>query len=125
MPVRRRRSPVGDGCARQMRVMPELRRFTRFRVSLPVMNQGAQSPENECAGVVRNVSDGGLMAEFPVRLEPGSVVRLLLRTGRRAVSVEGRIVWTAAAGAMIRHGFAFPEPRGDDLAAELFSRGHQ
>lgn len=108
-----------------MSLMPVLRRFTRFRVSLPVMSQGAQSPGNECAGVVRNVSDGGLMAEFPVRLEPGSVVRLLLQTGRGALAAEGRVVWTAAAGAMVRHGFAFPEPRGDDLAAKLFTRGHQ
>jgi hypothetical protein len=29
------------------------------------------------------------------------------------------VVWTSASGGMVRHGFAFPAPKGPDFAAAL------
>ncbi|MFI5339949.1 MAG: PilZ domain-containing protein [Candidatus Methylomirabilales bacterium] len=96
------------------------RRFARFPVSLPVIGRAGQSPKNALEGVVRSVGAGGLMAEFPVQILPGSAVGLVLQTRHGPLTVEGRVVWTSAIGGKVRHGFAFLEPKWPGFAMDLF-----
>jgi hypothetical protein len=99
------------------------RRFLRFPVSLPVIALVPAGPPGELTGMVRNVGAGGLMAEFPRQLTQGSTVELLLRTRRGHVTVAARIVWVAPANGTVRHGCAFPEPKAESFAVELFVGG--
>ncbi len=94
------------------------RRFSRLAVSLPVIGRVGQFP-GELRGGVWNISRGGLMAEFPVVVAPGSVMRLLLKTRLAPVEVTGRVVWISAAESKTRHGVAFPEPKGRDFMGNL------
>jgi len=100
--------------------LADLRRYARFPVSLPVIGRGVQSPKKEIEGVVRSISAGGLMAEFPVQMSPGSALGLVLQTRHGPLTVEGRVVWTSATRGTIRHGFAFPEPKWPGFAMDLF-----
>jgi hypothetical protein len=74
----------------------------------------------EVAGTVRDIGAGGLMAEFPVEMAPRSAIWLRLQTRRGPLEMEGRVVWTAAAQGTIQHGVAFPEPKDQDFAMDLF-----
>jgi CheY-like chemotaxis protein len=78
-----------------------------------------QSPGDEIVGATRNVSAGGLLAEFPVVLVPGSLVRLTLQMREGLREEMGRVVWVKAAGGLVRHGFAFPETKAPDFAVNL------
>ena len=73
--------------------------------------------------MVRNVSTGGLMAEFALQVVGGSGLDLLLQPGHALVDVEARIVWTASSNGMIRHGCVFPEPKEESFAVGLFVGG--
>ena len=95
------------------------RRFMRFPVFLPVIGRCPQLDHGEILGVVRNVSAGGLMVEFPVELGPGRAMDLALLTERGPLEVEARTVWTAIGGGTVRHGLAFPQPKERDFAAGL------
>jgi hypothetical protein len=112
--------PGGDTSAPQTSGPTGRRRFARFPVSLPVLARAEQFPGKEIAGVVRNVSAGGLIAEFPVQITPDSSVALRLQTRRGPLEVRGQVVWTAASRGTIRHGFAFPESKGHGFALDLF-----
>jgi hypothetical protein len=96
------------------------RRFPRFEVALPVVGRAPQFPERELYGTVRNIGRGGLMAEFPVELVPGSFVDLTLHTQNGLMEEAGRIVWVASTGGAVRHGLAFSEPKGRDYMVDLF-----
>lgn len=96
------------------------RRFLRLPVSVPVIGRAAQFGDTELPGTVRNIGRGGLMAEFPVLMFPGSVVALTLKTHDGPLAVTGQVVWTQPPGTQIAHGIAFREPRGDDFAVALF-----
>lgn len=109
-----------DASARQTGELPEVRRFRRFPVSLPVTGRAGQFPREDIEGVVRNVSAGGLMAEFPVRLLPGSAIGLVLQRRFGPLPLEGRVVWTSESGGTVRHGLAFPEPKWPGFAMDLF-----
>ncbi len=98
------------------------RRFPRLPVSVPVIGRAAAFGDTEVPGTARNISGGGLMAEFPVLMFPGSVVDLTLQTRHGALAVTGQVAWAEARGARIGHGIAFREPRGDDFASELVQR---
>ena len=100
--------------------LPEPRRYARFPVSLPVIGRAVQFPQREIEGVVRSISAGGLMAEFPVQMPPGGAVGLVLQTRHGPLTVEGRVVWTSATRGTVRHGFAFPEPKWPGFAMDLF-----
>ena len=117
--------PGGDTSAPQTSGPTGRRRFARVPVSLPVLARAEQFPGKEIAGVVRNVSAGGLTAEFPVQIAPDSTVALRLQTRRGPLEVKGRIVWTTVIGGTVRHGFTFPEPKGLDFALDLFIRENQ
>jgi hypothetical protein len=95
------------------------RQFDRIPVALPVIGQAPQFREMDLPGMVRSVAPGGLMVEFPVVVVPGSLLRLAIQTGLGPVEVEGRVVWTAVTRGTIRHGLAFPVPKGPDFASEL------
>lgn len=97
----------------------EGRRFVRFPVFLPVIGLGSQSDQGEILGMVRNVSAGGLMVEFSVELVPGTALDLALLTHRGPLEVEARTVWTVISEGMVRHGFAFPQPKDHDFALRL------
>ncbi len=92
----------------------------RLPVSLPVLGRAPQFPGEGLRGTVCNVSGGGMLAEFPVELVPGSAVDFILETRRGPLAVEGRVVWTSINQGRIRHGVAFPEPRGHAFAVDLF-----
>jgi len=96
------------------------RRFVRLSVSVPVVGRAAQFGDTEMHGTVWNIGGGGLMAELPVRIVPGSVVALVLQTRRGFLTVKGAVAWADPPGTQISHGIAFREPRGDDFALDLF-----
>ncbi|HEX9899789.1 MAG TPA: PilZ domain-containing protein [Candidatus Methylomirabilis sp.] len=98
------------------------RRFPRFDVALPVVGRVPQFPDQDLRGTVRNIGRGGLMAEFPVELVPGSQVNLTLHTRNGFLQETGRVVWAATTGGTIRHGMAFLEPKDRDYGGD-FSPG--
>ena len=96
------------------------RRFLRLPIVLPVIGRTAPFGENQVRGVARNVGSGGMMVEFPVGLLPGSEILTELQTQRGPLELSGRVVWTSPTGNRIRHGMAFPEPKDQDFAVDLF-----
>jgi hypothetical protein len=119
-----RRSPDGgridamaDGSVPSSSETPRRRQFLRMPVSLPVLGRAPQFPGEALRGMVLNVSGGGMLAEFPVELVPGSVVD---QTRHGEQEVEGKVIWISIAEGRIRHGVAFPEPRGQAFAMDLF-----
>jgi hypothetical protein len=96
------------------------RQFLRLPVSLPVLGRAPQFPGEALRGMVLNVSGGGMLAEFPVELVPGSAVDFVIQTRHGQLEVEGEVIWTSIAEGRIRHGVAFPEPRGQAFAVDLF-----
>jgi hypothetical protein len=91
------------------------RRFERLPVALSVTAWAQQFPDTALSGTVWYLGEGGLMLEFPVGLQRGTSVRVVLPTFQGLVEVEGTVVWTTAHGSVIRHGVAFPEPKGPDF----------
>jgi hypothetical protein len=100
------------------------RRFVRFPVTVPVVGRAAQLDELELRGTVRNVSGGGLMAEFTIQVQHGSTVYLTLEAGEGPVPVEGRVLWVDHPGERICHGVVFPEPKGYAFGLQLFLSEH-
>lgn len=117
----RKGTHMSNGLAQQMGGLLGARRFARFPISLPVIGRVGQSPKRAIEGVVRTVGAGGLMADFPVRMMPGSAVGLVLQRRHGPLTVEGRVVrLDLRNGGRIRHGFAFREPQWSGFALELF-----
>lgn len=112
-------SPAGELRPQPTRRGVSRRQFARIPVSLPVIGQAPQFREMVLRGMVRSVGPGGLMVEFPVVVVRDSVLRLALQTGLGPLEVEGRVMWTAATGNIVRHGLAFPEPKSPDFADGL------
>ena len=96
------------------------RRFVRFPVAVPVVGRAAQVGELALRGTVRNICGGGLMAELPIQVQDGSIVHLTLQAGEGPLLVEGQVVWVDPPGERIRHGFAFPIPKGYAFGLQLF-----
>ncbi len=96
------------------------RRFLRFPVSVPVVGQAAQFGDRALPGMVRNIGGGGVMADFPVLIAPGSVVSLTLQTRQGPLPAIGQVAWAGPPGTQVAHGIAFREPRGDEFAQDLF-----
>jgi hypothetical protein len=96
------------------------RRFVRFTVVVSAVGRAAQVGEMEFQGTVRNISGGGLMAEFPVQVRHGSTVHLTLQAGEGPLPVEGRVVWVDPPEERTRHGLSFPDPKKYALALQLF-----
>lgn len=117
--VRGQESAEGEARAHPTRRVTRRRRFVRVPVFLPVIGRAPQFQDMAFHGTVRSVGPGGLMVEFPVAVVRGSIVRLALQTGFGPLEIEGQVAWTATNGGTTRHGLAFPEPKGLDLAADL------
>jgi hypothetical protein len=115
---REQEPPRGDPQAQPKQRAVKRRHFARMPVALPVIGQAPQFREMPLPGVVRSVSPGGLMVEFPVIVVRGSLLRLAVQTGLGPVEMEGRVVWTTATRGTIRHGLAFPAPKSPDFAAD-------
>jgi hypothetical protein len=98
----------------------ERRQFVRLPVSLPVVGRAPQFPGEALQGTVRNISGGGMMAEFPVELVPGSAAEFQLQTRRGPLAVAGRVIWASISESRVRHGVAFAEPKGQAFAMDLF-----
>lgn len=96
------------------------RRFARFRVDVPVVAQASQFPDRKLHGMIRNIGRGGLLAEFAFQLLPGSVVDLTLHTRNGPREETARVVWRKLAWGVVLHGFAFPTPKEQDFALDLF-----
>jgi hypothetical protein len=91
------------------------RRFGRVPVALPVIGWAPQFQGTALSGVVLYLGEGGMMVEFPVQLTRGTSMRVFLPTFQGPVEVEGTVMWTASHGSVIRHGVAFPDPKGPDF----------
>lgn len=100
-------------------VLASQRRFPRVAVACPVLAQAPQFPGRHLRGMVRNISRGGLLAEFPVKLVLGSRLELTLETPEGPLHDTGKVVWVAASGDVVRHGIAFLEPKGPSFRPEL------
>ncbi len=100
-------------------VLASQRRFPRVAVTCPVLARVPQFPGRTLRGVVRNLSRGGLLAEFPVELVVGSEVEFTLETPRGALPETGRVVWESASGDLVHHGIAFLEPKGPGFRPNL------
>jgi len=96
------------------------RRFVRLPVAVPVVGRAAQFGDTEVHGTVWNIGGGGLMAKFPVRILPGSIVDLVLQPCTGPLAVTGEVAWTEPPGHQVGHGIAFREPRGHDFALSFF-----
>ncbi len=103
-----------EGMRKQM-AAPGSRQYGRLSVALPVIGWAPQFQGTALPGMVRYLSEGGLMVEFPVELMRGTRVRVALPTVQGSLEVAGNIVWTVPHGRVIRHGLAFPEPEGPDF----------
>ncbi len=98
------------------------RRYRRFPVSLPVVGRAARFGDTEVLGTVRNIGGGGLMAEFPLMVSPGSLLDLVLQTRQGPFAVSGQVAWTGRPGPQVAHGIGFSNPCGDEFARELVQR---
>ena len=54
-----------------------------------------------------------------MELMRGTSVRVVLPTFQGLVELEGTVVWTTTHGSVIRHGVAFPEPKGPDFIPQV------
>ncbi len=104
-------------------VLASQRRFPRVAVGWPVYALALQFPGRTLQGMVRNLSRGGLLAEFPVELVPGSRLELTLETPHGPLHETGRVVWESASGDVVHHGIAFLEPKGPGFRPDLLSGG--
>ncbi len=98
------------------------RRYVRLSVFLPTVGRAAEFGERELHGTVRNIGEGGLMAEFPVWIVPGSVVHLTLQTPQGPVALTGEVAWAGPPGPRVGHGIAFRDPCGDTFVRALVQR---
>jgi CheY-like chemotaxis protein len=108
------------------------RRFARFPVAVAVTGKAVQFPDHNLRGTVRDIGRGGLMAEFPVTLVPGSLVQISLDTLSGPIQDTGRVVWASKGKRAVRHGLAFPEVKplefpvaisADDVSRRATVRG--
>ncbi len=104
-------------------VLARRRRFPRVAITCPVLARVPQFPGRDLRGIVRNVSRGGLLAEFPVELVLGSRVELTLETPQGPHPETGRVVRAIASGDVVRHGIAFLQPKGPGFRPELLFGG--
>jgi PilZ domain len=84
----------------------------RIEEQHPALEERTQELSSALVGMVRYLSEGGLMVEFPVELLQGTRVRVVLPTFQGPLEVEGEIVWTAPTGASF--GTAWPSPSPKD-----------
>jgi CheY-like chemotaxis protein len=95
------------------------RRFVRFPVAVAMTLKALQFPDRNFRGTVRDIGRGGLMAEFPVTLVPGSLIQFSLNTPSGPIQETGRVVWAAKTKQAVRHGLAFPEVKSREFPGAI------
>jgi len=100
------------------------RRFVRFPVTLPLVARAPQYPGKVLSGTILDIGRGGVMAEFPVEIVPGSQLRLILQTRTGPLDRRGTVVWTRSLEGLVQHGIAFPEPEPRNFAVHLYRQEH-
>ncbi len=95
------------------------RRFGRFPSVLPVTAQAEQFRRMTLHGTVCNVGAGGVRADFPVQIVPGSALQFVIQTGSETLRKKGRVVWTSLRKGQVRHGIAFLAPEDARFAVAL------
>jgi CheY-like chemotaxis protein len=100
------------------------RRFVRFPVTLPLVARAPQYPGKVLSGTIRDIGRGGVLAEFPVEVVPGSQLRLILQTRTGPLDRQGTVVWTRSLEGLVQHGIAFPEPEPRNFAVHLYRQEH-
>jgi len=93
------------------------RRHPRFNVEIGVicrLRRGAsRGGAGRIAGLIRNLSEGGVMLELPHACEKGAWLEINLRTEDARLHAVGEVVWSApseampGAGQAYRHGLRF------------------
>jgi CheY-like chemotaxis protein len=96
----------------------------RFPVTLPLVARAPQYPGKVLSGTIRDIGRGGVMAEFPVEVVPGSQLRLILQTRTGPLDRPGTVVWTKTLEGTVQHGIAFPEPEPRNFAVHLYRQEH-
>lgn len=98
------------------------RQHVRLAFDLPVTYQ--QPDAEEATGLVKGLSDGGLLLLAREVLRPSTPVRLQLHTGQGTLAFEGVVVWNDAgrgpSQSSIAHGIRFTSSVTAGLAVELF-----
>ena len=98
----------------------ESRQFGRLPVSLRAVGLTTLVSGGQVSGTVRTIGVGGLMAEFPVEVPPGSLLRVQIARQHGSLEVDSRVVWTAAISGAVLHGLAFLTPKDPEFAVDLF-----
>ncbi len=88
-------------------------------MAVAVVGGAAQCGDTEVHGTGWNIDRGGLMAKFPVRIVPGTVVDYVFRTRHGPVAVTGQVGCAEPPGHQIGHRNACREPREHDFASDL------
>jgi len=104
--------------------MPEFvmqRRFPRFPIKLPVLYKVLEpTPSKPGVGWTRDLSEGGICLELADRLEPTTVLWVLLRSDLGGLELTARVAWVggqAAGPGGIPHGVAFERIGPNQLVA--------
>ncbi len=98
------------------------RHYVRFPITVPVLGRAAQFGDQPLPGTVLNLGGGGLRAEFPVRLVPGTIVALTIQMRHGPLALTGQVAWAGAPGPQVVHGIAFRDPPGDAFVRDLVQR---
>jgi hypothetical protein len=103
------------------------RRTQRLDICLPVLykRQGAV-PGKAGIGWTRNLSVGGVCADFGERLETKTVIGMLFQTDRGPIEVEAEVIWAASLHGLdggIAHGLSFTQvgPQQQGAVARLLA----
>ena len=111
---------------REMEVMrrklaaPGSGQYGRLPVSLRAVGHTSEVSGGQLPGTVRTVGVGGVTMEFPVRVPPGSLLRVVIERQRGPLEVEGRVVWATVLPGGVLHGIAFLTPKDPEFAADLY-----
>ncbi len=94
--------------------------YGRLPVSLRAVGHTPQVIGGQLRGTVRTVGVGGVTVEFPMRVPPGSFLRVVIERQRGPLEVEGRVVWAAVLPDGVLHGVAFLTPKDPEFAGDLY-----
>ena len=89
---------------------------------LPVIGWVPDRSGLELHGTALRVGAGGLEAEFPQAIPPGSTLQVVLKTRQNPIETDCRVVFATQTGTTVRHGLAFLEPKDPHFAMELYLR---
>lgn len=91
---------------------PPKRQALRAKVDFPFVASLKGEGVGSLRGRIANIGLGGLMASFPRILEPGTHLRLEIKSKHRTAKVDAEVVWREATAGQppYRHGLKFLKP---------------